>query len=159
MRDRPRALAVLVAIFLIGILIGAAGSYLWLKSSADSSRFSDNRRPTPPPPDKPESPKFPELNLTPDQEQKFREIGMETRGKMNAFIEEQRAALDKQRDSIFWENVSKARAILDEEQKGMYNDWVEKMREWWKRSPRPKGPERSKENHRKPERPQSRPAE
>ena len=31
MKDRPRALAVLIAVFLLGCLAGSAGSYFWLK--------------------------------------------------------------------------------------------------------------------------------
>ena len=158
MRDRPRALAVLVAIFLIGILVGASASYLWLKPSPDSPRFSEGKHPSPPPNDSDRLDR-PELNLTPEQEKKFMEIGMETRETMNAFMEEQRIALDKKWESIFSENVRKARAILDEEQKVKYNEWVEKVRDRIKRAPRRKGPEPSKENHRKPERPQSKPPE
>ena len=150
MKDRPRALAVLIAVFLIGIVMGAAGSYLWLKPSYDISRFSESKRPSPPSNRPNDRPRFPELNLTPEQEKKFREIGMETWETMDALIKEQEAALAKKRDSIFWENVSKTRAILDEEQKVKYNDWVEKVSDRWKSAPRRTRPEPLRDNRRKP---------
>ena len=40
MKDRARAIGVLIAVFLLGCLAGSAGSYFWLKRSPDFSRRS-----------------------------------------------------------------------------------------------------------------------
>ena len=151
--DRPRALAVLIAVFLIGILIGAAGSYLWLKPSANMGRPMDGK--ILPPPDNP-YPEPPEFNLTSEQKQKLEEIWKETGQKMGSLMQEQRKLEDdgfKKREAIMAENDQKVRAVLNnEEQKAMFDSWIEEVREWRKRSPRRMGQETSKENRRKPER-------
>ena len=162
MKDRFRALAVLIAIFLVGILTGAAGSYFWLKPPADAGNPSGEMLP-PPLPKSPPRPEFPELDLTPKQKEQFGEIMEETRGKMDNMMEvlrkEQRAALDNKRDSILAEHNRKVSSILNEEQRVKFNNFVTEWNEWLKKAPRHARPEPPKENRRKPERPQSKPPE
>jgi hypothetical protein len=158
MKDRPRALAVLIAIFLIGTIIGVAGSYLWLRPSDKTPRPFDGR----PPAASDAMPRsdFPELRLspelTPGQKEQWAGIFKETREKMDVLGKEQRERMnefDAKRNNIWKENDQKLRAVLNDEQKVVFDEWVEKKREWMEKAPRRKGPETPKEKRRKPERP------
>ena len=154
MKDRPRALAVLVAIFLIGIIVGTAGSYFWLKSSTSDTRPL-NIVGSPIPPNgavRPKPPAPPELNLTSEQEKQLMEIWSETREKMQELGKEHRgqmAELDKKRNEIWAEHDSKIRSVLDEDQEAKLNDWMQKVRDSREKSPRRMGPEAPKEKRRK----------
>jgi hypothetical protein len=153
MKDRPRALAVLVAVFLVGILIGAAGSYLWFKPEADTPRAFDRR--TPPTPSSPggPSPEIPDFNLTSEQEKKLKIIWKETGEKLRSLMHEQREFMvdgDKKREEIIDENDRRVRAELNEEQKAIFDPWIEELRKQRQRSPRRMGPEPPKDNRRKP---------
>ena len=153
MKDRPRALAVLVAIFLIGIIVGTAGSYFWFKPSVEVDRPVDNRRP--PSPKIQALPRFPNLDLTSEQKEQFGEIAKETREEIKALEKEQRkneADLFAKRNSILEEHNSKIRSILNEEQIVKFDDFLEKSRDWWQRTPRRMGPEQPKEKRRKSDR-------
>ncbi len=152
--DRPRAFAVLVAVFLIGLLLGAAGSF-WLKPSPETSRVPEGRFQAPPrnwPPPKP-----PEFNLTPDQEEKLGKIWAETRERLQSLMHEQSEQMvlwDNRSKEIWADNDAKARAILDEYQKVKFDAYMEELRVWRDRAPRHRGPEMpmQKENRKKPER-------
>lgn len=155
MKDRPRALAVLIALFLIGIIIGVAGSYLWLRPSQELSRDFNGRRP-PSPEGIPRS-NFPRLHLspelTPEQKEQWNDILQETRGELDTLRKEQwekMTEFDEKMNNIWQEHDQKWRAVLNEEQKVIFDEWVEEKREYRKNSPRPKGPDRPKENRRKP---------
>ena len=156
MKDRPRALAVLIALFLTGAIIGAAGSYFWLKPTVAIDRRTENKRPTSP---KVQArPRFPftELNLTSEQREQFSEIGEKTREKFEALGKEQwkyEAELAEKRSRIWEENNNKFRSILDKEQKVVFDDFLEKSRDWFESAPRRIGPEAPKEKRRKTERP------
>jgi len=144
--DRPRAFAVLVAVFLIGIIIGAAGIYQWQKSSAEEPGAINERYP-PPPNDNP--PKPPEFNLTAEQEDKLGEIWTDTREKLLALGHLQREWMkkgDDKRKEIWEENDRKVREILNDEQRAIFDPWLEKFRTWRERPPRRMGPEMPKEN-------------
>jgi hypothetical protein len=154
MKDRPRALAVLVAIFLIGIILGTAGSYFWFKPSAAVDKPPDNRRS--PSPKMQARPRFPfdELNLTSEQVEQFREIGKDTGEKFEALGKEQwkyEAELAEKRNRIWEENNNKIRSILNEEQKVVFDDFLEKSRYWFESTPHRMGPETPKEKRKKPE--------
>ncbi len=151
MKDRLRALAVLVAVFLVGIIIGAAGSFFWLKPSTDAVRTFDDV----PPPPKTEMtrPPFPELNLTEEQKKQFEGIMAETRKKFEeteALKRDQMIDLDKRRDVILTEHNRKVGAILDEDQKMKFDSFVSKWNEWLDRASRRIRPEQPRENRRKP---------
>jgi len=157
MKDRPRALAVLVAIFLIGIIIGTAGSYFWLKpSTSDTTPLSTPGSSLPPNGAvRPKPPASPELNLTSEQEKQLKEIWSDTREKMQELGREQQgqmAELDKKRNEIWAEHDSKIRSVLDEDQEMKLNDWMRKFRDSRERSPRRMGPEQPKEKRRKSDR-------
>ena len=147
--NRPRALAVLIAVFLIGILLGAGGSYVWMKPATVAGKPADDKRPSPP---NGPQPKMPEFNLTQEQLAKMKPVWEETAKKIRALIDEQRASesvVNKKIDEIIAENDRQIRPFLDEKQKALFDPWVEKTREWRKRGrPRRMGPELPKENPR-----------
>jgi Spy/CpxP family protein refolding chaperone len=164
MKDRRRALAVLVAVFLVGIVLGAAGSYFWLKPSDDAVKTFEDMRP--PAPKGLVRPNFPELNLTPEQQEKHAEIYAETREKLKEIdaenrerMREQLTNLWKQEDAVWDEAYPKLIAVLNEEQKVEFDKFWVKARDYGQRLRRRRESEPPKENHRKPERPQSKPPE
>ena len=130
MKDRPRALAVLIAVFLLGCLAGSAGSYFWFKKSPDSSRRSSNFRdgatkdsPRP----RPEPPNFGQiLDLTPEQDASFKQIVAESRKQMTEFRKQTDAfhlEQDNKIKAIIGEMNGKFNAILNEEQKKKFAAW------------------------------------
>ena len=156
MKDRPRALAVLVAIFLIGAIIGTAGSYFWFyKPSAVVDKPPDNRRPPSPKAQAP--PRFPwtDLNMTSEQVEQFKEIGKETGEKFETLRKEQwkyEADLAEKRNRIWKESNDNIRSILNKEQMLVFDDWLEKSHDWFESAPRRMGPEQPKEKRRKSDR-------
>jgi hypothetical protein len=142
-KERPRALAVLIAVFLFGCLIGSAGSYFWLKKNPDLNRrspdFRDNAQKNGPVP-RPEPPNFKMiLQLTPEQDARFKEIVGESRKKMAEFR--------KQTDAFHFEQDAKTRAILsemnrkfisilNEEQKKKFEAWQKEFENMRRRPPR-----------------------
>ena len=166
MKDSRRALAVLVAVFLVGIVLGAAGSYYWLKPSVDNVRTAQNMPPPPSPPKGLVRPKFPELNLSQEQREKHAEIYAEAREKLKKINEENRdrmleqmANLGKQEDAVWDEAYPKLIAVLDEDQKVKFDQFWEEARDYGHRLRRHRGLELPKENRKKPERKQSIPPE
>jgi hypothetical protein len=129
-KDRPRAIAVLIAVFLIGCLAGAAGSYFWVKRSASlNRRLPDFRggamREASMP--RPEPPRFKEiLGLTPDQDASFQKIIGETRNQM-AETRKQMDAFHFQQDAKIRVLISdmngKLNSVLNEEQKKKFAAW------------------------------------
>jgi uncharacterized membrane protein len=129
-KDRPGAIAVLIAVFLIGCLAGATGSYYWLKKSKAPVRISPDFRDRPmkegsmP---RPEPPRFREiLGLTPDQDVSFQKIIGEARKQMT----ESRKQLDSfhaQQDEKLREIISdmngKLISVLNEEQRQKFLAW------------------------------------
>ena len=145
MKDRPRALAVLIAVFLLGCLAGSAGSYFWLKKSTDlgvsrrppdfrNGAIKNDRMP------RPEPPNFKEiLQLTPEQQAQFQKIIGESRIKMAEFR--------KQTDAFHFEQDAKIKAvisemnlklglILNEEQKKKFASWQKEFENTRRRPPR-----------------------
>ena len=82
--DRPRALAVLITVFLLGCLLGFAGSYFWFgKTPEPQVAVRENG-----PPRIQKPPRLSELlQLTPEQDQRFhdnyaiREVSIDRDGK------------------------------------------------------------------------------
>jgi hypothetical protein len=128
-KDRPRAIAVLVAVFILGCIAGAVGSYYWFGVSFHPrAAFRRNA-----PPRIPKEKTLPVvLQLTPDQEKSYREIMAEAgeqfellRMEEGKFWNELR---DKQRpkyEAIWAEVNRKFIAILNEEQKERFTAWLE----------------------------------
>lgn len=151
MKDRFRALAVLAAVFLVGIIIGVAGSHYWLKPATETVRISDNE--LPPPRERLARPPFPELNLTDDQKKKFGEIMAETRKKFEEIEKlqrEQMIDLDRKRNAILTDHNSKVDLILNDDQKVKFDNFVKEWNEWLERAPRRMRPDPPRENRRKP---------
>ena len=146
MTDRPRALAVLIAVFLVGCIAGAAGSYYWLKQdtvvrtrhreegspgSQGRQRWMDLLR---------------SLQLTPEQDARFREIMMESWKEMEPLrkqMEPVRRQLDTMReeqfakiDAIRAETNRKFAAILNQEQKKKFDSFLKESESMGRRPPR-----------------------
>jgi len=129
-KDRPRALIVLIVVFLLGCLAGSAGSYYWFKKSIEAGRRSsdfregavkDGSRP------RPEPPNFKQiLDLTPEQDARLKEIVAESRKQMAEFRKQTDAFHSEQDNKIktvISEMTGKINAILNEEQKKKFAAW------------------------------------
>ena len=83
MNDRPRALAVLIAVFLSGCILGAGGSYFWLRNTqAPARRTVQGGLPGHLPQGRQRMQDL--LKLTPEQESQFAKIMAESRRQMEA---------------------------------------------------------------------------
>jgi hypothetical protein len=147
MKDRPRALAVLVAVFLFGIIIGAAGSFFWLKPSDEVIRPYNRSRPPAPPPQMQDPKKIlPQiLQMTPEQEAQYDKFIEETFKQLDALRMGQRSKSFE----IWSEFNRRLRAILDEEQKKKFDAFrenAEEMRDRDGKEPPPRrgGPDPSR---------------
>ena len=137
--NRPRALAVLVAVFLLGGLLGFAGSYYWFGKSPEASiteRENDPRR-------RPEPPRFSDLlQLTTEQDRRFHEIMAEAREQLEPLRIEQnemqktlRAKQGPEIEAIWAETNRKFSDILDAEQKQKFETFLKEMESMRKRPP------------------------
>ncbi len=135
MTDRPRALIILVAIFLLGCVIGAAGTYFWQGKStiravpqmrnAPSGHGQGRQR-------------MPELfQLSPEQEARFREIMAESRRKLADLQNEQRPKIE----AIRSETDRKLHDILNEQQRKQFDSYLKGMQNRGERDPRGRKPE------------------
>jgi len=140
MRDRPRALTVLISVFLVGCVLGAAGSFFWSRRTLQVFREA-----------LPGNPAFQRghghqklsdlLQLTPEQEARFRQIMAESRKNLEALQEEQKPRLE----AIRSETNRKITAILNEEQRERFTAFLEETRKYGTRLPRgPDMPERQR---------------
>jgi uncharacterized membrane protein len=127
--DRPRALAVLVAVFLLGGIIGSAGSFYWLRHTQNARiRARESARPL-----LSEHQRLPALlKLTPDQEKRFREIMAESRRQLEALRIEQAPKIE----AIRSETNRKLSSILNEEQQKKFASFLQN---WRRRRPRGRG--------------------
>jgi len=130
--DRPRALAVLIAVFLLGGIIGSAGSYYWLKRSADSRfRARENLRSS-----YPVRQRLSDLlQLTPDQQTKYKEIMEESRRQLNDLQTERVPKVE----AIRAEANRKILAILAEEQQKKFSAFLKETEERRRNSSRRHG--------------------
>ena len=125
MRDRPRALIVLISVFLLGFLAGSAGSYFWLKRSPDYRNGAMKDGPMP----RPQPPNFKQiLQLTPEQDAQFKVTVAEYRRRMTEFR--------KNADAFHFEQNAKIQGILTEMDRKIYsilNDEQKKKFAAWKK--------------------------
>lgn len=155
--DRSRAFAVLVAVFLIGAIIGVGGTYFWLKPSASIPRSLEARNAPPANNQNPansQPPKPPDFNLSSEQEEQLGTIWKETGEKLRSLMHDQREIMaqgDQKRKEIWDENDRKVRSVLNQEQKEKFDVWIKDVRNWRER-PRRRGMEPPKENRKQPER-------
>jgi len=141
MTDRPRALAVLIAVFLLGCIVGAGGSYLWLRSSRSTERRAMQGFPPGPPQGGRQSRQRMRelLQLTPEQEEKFGEIMAESRKQMDAV----RAQDQPKIEAIFSEQQPKIQAIFAETNRKLMSvlnqDQQKKFEALWKEMSKRRG--------------------
>ncbi len=115
MKDRPRALAILIAVFLAGILVGSAGSYFYLKKSQDPLRrppdFANGAMKGGPMP-RPEPMSFKEiLQLTPEQDAQGGRAG-DDGGRRLEESRKQMTEFRKLTDAFHREQDAKIQAII-----------------------------------------------
>jgi hypothetical protein len=140
--NRPQALAVLVAVFLFGGVLGATGSYYWVKrASTLENRAVDKARP--PMPERPDWRKL--LNLTSDQEESIRKIMSERWKQWESLRQEQAPKIEAlQKEQVpkveaFWAETNRQiSSVLNEEQQKKFSELVKDM-EKRVRSPRGRG--------------------
>ena len=145
MTDRPRALAVLITVFLLGCIVGSTGFYYWFGRSQEIPDIPvANGRGGPP--QMPERPKLPDLQLTPEQEERFREIMAESRKQTEPLMMERQemekelwAKQGPQFKEIRAETHRKLRDILTEEQRAKYDAFWKEIEEMRKRPQRGRG--------------------
>lgn len=139
MTDRPRALAVLIAVFLLGGIIGSGGTYWWTKKYQAAGTVQ-NRRPGP----RPERPRWREvLQLTPEQAEQFEKIMAESRKQMQSVRAEQEPKIQRlfseqgpRLDAIIAETNKKLMAMLDKDQQKKFESLLKEMNSRRGRLPR-----------------------
>jgi Spy/CpxP family protein refolding chaperone len=144
--NRPRALAVLIAVFLVGCIAGASGSYYWLKKDA---AIRNHRRDEGPPGSQGRQrwmQLLSSLQLTSEQDARFKEIMAESRKQVEPLWKQQepllkqmdplRRQLDAMRDEQFAkldairaETNRKFSAILNPEQKKKFDAFLKESEE------------------------------
>jgi hypothetical protein len=142
-RDRPRAIVVLIAVFLLGCLAGSTGSFFWLKKSPEPNRGVQEYRESPgkngrmP---RPEPPNFRQiLQLTPEQYDQFQKIIGEYRkaiGGIRKQTDDFHFEQDKKIKSVLSEMNGKLTAVLNEEQKTKFEAWQKEFEKTRRRPPR-----------------------
>lgn len=132
--DRPRALIVLIVVFLLGGIIGSAGSYIWFRKAPGPKgrmmqefppEFAQGRH------------GFGDLKLAPEQERQFREITAESHRKIQEVIARHQpqfeAIISKQQpeiEAIVFETNRKLMSILNEDQKKIFESFLKEMENW-----------------------------
>ncbi|MDR0843538.1 MAG: periplasmic heavy metal sensor [Acidobacteriota bacterium] len=112
MRERTRAIAVLLAVLVLGCLVGAAGSWFHYVKHGDAQVDEvDKRRGGPPPQRRERLPQL--LGMTSEQETQFEKIMDESRQQLDALRVEQRPKID----AVIEETNRKIQTILNDEQK------------------------------------------
>ncbi len=137
MNDRPRALAVLISIFLAGCILGAIGFFLWARNMPQAPPFHGR-------PEgfggmnggRLERPRIPQiLQLTPEQLTGFRAIMEDSRREIEALWIDQEPKIE----AIRTETNRKLLEILNEDQRKKYQDFLKEMEQWRGRGPRGPG--------------------
>jgi Spy/CpxP family protein refolding chaperone len=151
--NRPRALAVLIAVFLVGCLAGASGSYYWLKKEVDVRNRHRDEGPPGPQGRQRWMQLLHSLQLTSEQDAQFKEIMTESRKQVDPLWKQQepllkqmdplRKQLDVMRDAQFdkldairAETNRKLLAILNPEQKKLFEAFLKESQEMRRRPPR-----------------------
>jgi uncharacterized membrane protein len=119
--DRPRALAVLIAVFLVGCIIGSAGSFIWMKRPFGP--FNQEIRNGSPGPGQERRRMADLLQLTPEQQTRFREIMAESRRQLFQLQLEQSPKIQTIRN----ETNRRLLSILNEEQQKKFEGFVKEM--------------------------------
>ena len=131
MNNRFRAFAIAGGIFFLGAIIGAGLSYQGLKHYEDALRISYN---IPPPPPKSQFRRiFHRLHLTPEQAKRFNEILAEAGprfGELETMKQKQGIETNQKIDVIWDETNLKLRAILNDEQKVIFDNFLDKFNQW-----------------------------
>ena len=131
MKDRPRALAVLISVFLLGCIIGSGGAYLWLRKSQNHERRDfqgqDFRRG--PGPGRQSFQAM--LNLSDEQEKQFRQIMEDSSRQIQAVRQRYRPEIEgvfakqwPQIQAIMTATNGKLMSILNEEQKKSFESFL-----------------------------------
>jgi len=127
--DRPRALAVLISVFLVGCILGTVGSFVWMKRPFGP--FNQEIRNGPPGPGQERRRMADLLQLTPEQQTRFREIMAESRKQLFQLQLEQSPKIQ----SIRNETNRKLVAILNEEQQKRFESFLKEMESLRRRGP------------------------
>jgi hypothetical protein len=133
-KDRPRALAVLISVFFLGCILGSGGSYLWLRKSLNRERRDfqgqDFRRGPGPGPQSFQA----MLSLSDEQEKKFMQILYDSRRQIDAVraqyqpeIENTLAKQWPQIQAIMTATNGKLMSILNEEQKKEFESFLKEQ--------------------------------
>jgi Spy/CpxP family protein refolding chaperone len=130
MNNRPRAVVVLISVFLAGCIIGATGSFYWLRKHPESL-FRTNMGPYRMWNQRQKNP-MEDLKLTPQQEAGFKEIMDGMRKKLDGLRMEQ----DHKFEAIRAETNQKLLAIMNEEQQKKFTEFIKQMEDARKRMPR-----------------------
>jgi hypothetical protein len=115
MNDRPRALAVLISIFLAGCIIGAIGFFLWAKKQPESLPFRPNTGNFRMPPGGPRgggrmNPWIQMLQLSPEQEKSIMQIMQESNRQLDVLQKE----YEPKYNSVRAEHEPKIKVIIDD---------------------------------------------
>ncbi len=146
MTDRPRALAVLISIFLAGCIVGATGFFLWAKKQPESLPFrppnAGNFRRPPGPRGGPGNPWTQTLQLTPEQEKSVMGIMQESNRQLDALQKEYdprysavRAEHEPKIRAIIDDRNRKIAAVLNEDQKKKFEEYQKRFEERMRRGP------------------------
>jgi len=124
MNDRLRALAVIIAVFLVGCALGATGSYYWV------SRIDANTQSLQPPlPPQAKSPMMRDpggrriadiLQLTSEQDSRFKEIMADSRKQIEAIRSEELPKLQAAQADL----NRRISELLTEEQRKKFDDYM-----------------------------------
>lgn len=115
MISRKNAIAVLIAVLLIGCLVGASGIWLWEKKIRDNAMINDRYT------QYDYSIRFiDQLHITPEQETNLKEILEDSRIKINAC----RIEMQSRMDAIRVDTNNRIAALLDKDQKSMFERLV-----------------------------------
>jgi len=122
-KERPRAIAVLISVFLLGCILGSAGSYFYFKKYAKPSMMS--RGDGPPPPHGLR--RWPELlQMTPEQDTRFKEIMRESRQKLDVLSMEQGQKIQ----SVLAETNQQISSILNDAQRKKFEELLKEIESW-----------------------------
>jgi Spy/CpxP family protein refolding chaperone len=128
-KERPRAIAVLITVFLLGCVLGSAGSYFYFRKYSRPPMIS--REVGHPPPHGMR--KWPELlQMSQEQDTRFKEIMKESREKLDALSMDQ----GKKIQSVLSETNQKISSILDENQRKKFEELLKEVEAWRSRERR-----------------------
>jgi hypothetical protein len=145
MTDRPRALAVLISIFLAGCIVGAIGFFFWAKKQPESLPFRPNAASfrTPPGPRGGQgNPWTQMLQLTPEQEKSIMQIMQEADRQLDVLQREYEPRYSAVKDehepkvrAILDDRNRKFTAVLNENQKKKFEEFQKRFEERGRRGP------------------------